>query len=350
MKTLSIYNAVLGKLTVEQLTNYFKRVDYQQCQTKSAIIQQILEQYKPEQIKQVYDQNKFKLGPVDIEEILQCSATEVKRWTDEDKLFIVDYQRTKSAGKTHLYPVFDASAILSIDPNKIEEWRTEYKNKLYNNHRTNKPKNTALKSVIDEYLKDTDTRTKKIYELALWTYWIDYWHTTYINKLHRISLQTEKYQEKANNYLKCIIKAFKKFQELGIDIKLSQPRHPDKVYIEFCPKHWQEILDNNENSLDNIDLYYKNPDMYDKCPDCIKNIEKNYHSLYFVEINFEDLPISFCFTLPYHTCKLNVTETITNENRHGCYINNKLVNYNSYIVHSEIMVNKAFNASIKDLS
>ncbi|MBE3559314.1 MAG: hypothetical protein IMW89_08820 [Ktedonobacteraceae bacterium] len=70
----------------------------------------------------------FELGvPLyELETLLNCTTTERKRWTDEQKLPIVGYGNFRKAGSERAYPIYDRRAVLSLTPADIEGWRSEH--------------------------------------------------------------------------------------------------------------------------------------------------------------------------------------------------------------------------------
>lgn len=85
--------------------------------------------------------------------------------------------------------------------------------------------------------------------------------------------------------------------------KLSfyMPDSPDKIYISFCDKHFEDFKDFRNNLGFNKMEYYDNNKKYiNKCNKCIVDIDKNYYSLYYLEVSSETLSdITFSFHTPF---------------------------------------------------
>ena len=79
-----------------------------------------------------FDIFKYELAvpPWELETLLPCTLTERKRWTDEEKLPILELRSFRKAGSDKTYPVFDRRVILTLSPTELEQWRAEHQANL----------------------------------------------------------------------------------------------------------------------------------------------------------------------------------------------------------------------------
>ncbi|MFW6367808.1 MAG: hypothetical protein ACOCZG_01475, partial [Halothece sp.] len=62
--------------------------------------------------------DSFALHPIQLEEILACSKTERRRWTDEERLPVLYYEDFKYG----VYPVYDLVTTVALK-NQVSQWR-----------------------------------------------------------------------------------------------------------------------------------------------------------------------------------------------------------------------------------
>lgn len=75
---------------------------------------------------------KYELAvpPWELETLLPCTPTERKRWTDEERLPILELRSFHKAGTDKTYPVFDRRVILTLPPAELAQWRAEHQAQL----------------------------------------------------------------------------------------------------------------------------------------------------------------------------------------------------------------------------
>jgi hypothetical protein len=98
--------------------------------SKAILVQRILERLATEQSARALFFEIFKLElavpPWELETLLPCTPTERKRWTDEERLPILELRSFHKAGSDKTYPVFDRRIILTLSHTELERWRAEH--------------------------------------------------------------------------------------------------------------------------------------------------------------------------------------------------------------------------------
>ncbi|HEY0753646.1 MAG TPA: hypothetical protein VGD98_06765 [Ktedonobacteraceae bacterium] len=64
--------------------------------------------------------------PWELETLLLCTFAERKRWTDEERLPILELRSFRRGGDNKSYPVFDRRMILTLLPTELAQWRAEH--------------------------------------------------------------------------------------------------------------------------------------------------------------------------------------------------------------------------------
>ncbi len=70
--------------------------------------------------------HELSVPPWELETLLSCTTTERKRWVEEDRLPVFDYDSFRKGGSSHDYPLFDRRVVLSTTPSELETWRAEH--------------------------------------------------------------------------------------------------------------------------------------------------------------------------------------------------------------------------------
>ena len=93
---------------------------------KDDIITLVLETANHQQLQAFFADNAdtLALHPTQLEEILACSKTERKRWTDEERLPVLYYEDFRYGS----YPVYDLVATVALI-NQVSQWREEHEAK-----------------------------------------------------------------------------------------------------------------------------------------------------------------------------------------------------------------------------
>ncbi|MGH2479299.1 MAG: hypothetical protein ACRDHW_06560, partial [Ktedonobacteraceae bacterium] len=70
--------------------------------------------------------HELSVPPWELETLLDCTASERKRWVEEGKLPVLDYDSFRKGGSDRHYPLFDRRVVLNISPSDLETWRAEH--------------------------------------------------------------------------------------------------------------------------------------------------------------------------------------------------------------------------------
>jgi hypothetical protein len=99
-------------------------------ETKAILVQHIQEHLTTNPLARAQFLEIFKrelaVPPWELETLLPCTPTERKRWTDEERLPILDERSFRKASDYKSYPVFDRRIILTLPHSEIEQWRAEH--------------------------------------------------------------------------------------------------------------------------------------------------------------------------------------------------------------------------------
>ncbi len=156
---------------------------------KDEIIDCILDAINRQQLWQLFEKNSvtFGLHPTQLEEILACTKTERKRWTEADYLPVLCYETFKYG----IYPVYDLLGTIAII-NQVETWREQDRSQkqqrrqqaaqVANQTRRQREEQRQEKFLFLETAKENWGEFADVFELAYWTV-----------VAHQVSLQ---YQEK----------------------------------------------------------------------------------------------------------------------------------------------------------
>lgn len=259
--------------------------------------------------------DRIALHPTKVEEILSITKTERKRW--EDKFKIRYYDTFSKYGKSFEYPMYDYFSIMSISKEMIEEWRVEHKKQVSENRKigvekakeTKKENEKRVKSFYeDEWLtmvenwKSTDLELANTYKLAFWTMWLSRTAKLFQEKASRSKIHKLKYLEKKEQFYKLKNEAIELLvKSKYTNISFYRPEDPDKIRVQFCHLHYDTWCMLRQGCyMDKWDYYFFNKKEINKCEDCITDIQKDYYSLYYIEINSDKIPeYKFSFHTPY---------------------------------------------------
>lgn len=255
--------------------------------------------------------------PTELEKILSCTTTERKRWTEEGKLSVVEYREFKKYNKVLSHPVYNRWEIQFLSPHTIERWREEHQKLVSDSRKTAAKKAVCTKIKHNNLRKGFAQDWKEILiswyhkgspelavtiELAYWTVWISRWAKENNLKSRRALKHTNEYKKREQICYELKNKAVKLLSKTPF-AKLSfyRPERPDKIYISFCDKHFEDFKDFRDIfRVNKIEYYDNNKKFIHKCNKCIVDINKNYYSLYYLEVWSDILPdIKFSFHTPY---------------------------------------------------
>ena len=311
---------IFRNISKDKLFNYLN-IEYSYKIKKPELEEKILNKINNNklEIKRFYKtfEKEIALTPYELEETLHCSKTERLRWQKENKFKIIDMIPFKYGS----YPVFSRYQIeYLISSEDVDNWRIEYKStkKGHTIESINKAKETKekrknkKKEIIDYINKQKikwfakDYILSATFELAYWTVWISrlaktYQKKSYVgrekNKEKYLNLEQECYKIKN----KAIIELLK---SPYAEISFYRPENPHKIHFLLCQEHYEDFTLNRSfydyGEYSAWDYLLENIKYIKKCKDCHYEEEKDYYSLYYLEIKDKDFPdISFSFHTPY---------------------------------------------------
>lgn len=254
------------------------------------------------------------VGPNELEELLHCSRAERKRWTKEDKLPVLEYRTFYMVGAERRYPVYDRLAVLGITPHKLASWRAE-QDALALAHRKASRVRAAEQRRIHKQMRQEffagweaqievwDSRGSReisaIFQLAYWTTTASHWaKENHLKALHAttraatyVMLRDAWYRRK-NEAMHVLA------QTPYAKLAFYRPENPDKMTLQLCEEHYDLMREGYYESKWNF--YAAHATEVTRCPGCFVCIEKDYYSLYFLEIVASTCPDTyFSFHIPY---------------------------------------------------
>jgi len=250
--------------------------------------------------------------PIELEELLQCSKTERKRWIKEGKLPILENRIFRKSGMDLEYPVHDRRFILGITQAQVQQWREEHNSRTKSNRQTGaqiasesrkehqqsrEAFGLAWEKIIAEWQEKGSAEISAILQLAYWTVWASRWaKENQIKSLRAIKynevydLRREEWYERKNQAIELLAQV-----SYGM-LSFYRPADADKLYLKLCDHHYEMMKEGYY--WDKWEFYYHNRKLINKCRECIYTETRDYYSLYYLEIKTEQFPD---FTFSYHT-------------------------------------------------
>lgn len=254
------------------------------------------------------------VGPGELETLLTCSSTERKRWMSDGKLPVLGYRTFHKAGRDLTYPVHDRRIILGLAPAEIKRWRTEHqafvdmrrktgvRKALVSrqaNQETRQSHSSALEEILQEWERCGAPQLAVTLNLAFWTQWASRWaKENQVKSLHAIKHGTL-YQGRRDIWYQRKNEAMRVLARTPYArLAFYRPEEADKWSLELCDEHYEMRKE----------LFYENKWTFfadfsgeiKQCPRCHASVEKDYYSLYHLEIGAATFPeLRFSFHIPY---------------------------------------------------
>ncbi|HEY5003286.1 MAG TPA: hypothetical protein VII61_09045 [Ktedonobacteraceae bacterium] len=157
-EAIAISEELVSRLTKEHLCE-FLNLPLRSRVAKTELVQQLLTRCSgnkviTEQFLEVFAY-ELALEPWELEKELECTPTERKRWTEEERLPILTTRSFRKGGRDREYPVYDRRMLFSsFDREKMVEWRAEHQTHVHNNRK-------AAAKVAAETRRTTNERLSK---------------------------------------------------------------------------------------------------------------------------------------------------------------------------------------------
>ena len=252
--------------------------------------------------------------PAELETLLTCTPSERKRWVSDGKLPVIGYRTFHKVGRDLAYPIHDRRVILSLTQAEIERWRTEHQaftrmrrktgvQKAQVSRKVNQQTREELFSTIEEMVREWEQygspELVAALNLAYWTRWASRWaKENQVKNLNAIKYHAL-YQQRRDTWYRRKSEAIQVLARTPYGrLAFYQPEQSDKWTLELCDEHYEMRKE----------LYYENKWAFfadfsaeiHLCPHCHASVEKDYYSLYHIEITTALFPeLRFSFHLPY---------------------------------------------------
>ncbi|MCM3737575.1 hypothetical protein M3215_17675 [Bacillus cytotoxicus] len=131
---------LLEKLTMAQLRDEIHNTDKNHSKLKKEDLITMLQteingnEMRLQNLTRKYP-HIFSLTPAKLEELLNITKTERKRWTNEGKLSVSHYESFHKWGKTHVYPMYNFYHVNKLTQENISLWRETYKEQIVENRK-----------------------------------------------------------------------------------------------------------------------------------------------------------------------------------------------------------------------
>ncbi|MGL5617162.1 MAG: hypothetical protein ACRDD2_13185 [Sarcina sp.] len=270
-------------------------------------------------IRKIYKKyNKLiAIHPAEVENLFSITKSQRKKLQEAQLFKISYYEDIRLYGKDLQVPMFDYISVHSTSIETVIKILEEYKTKSKINKvkGLEKSKETKIKNkkIVDEYfskeLKEiksnwnfTTLQEEAILDLAFWTVWLSRIAKTFQEKHKRARTDVKikehlSNKEKFYNYKREALLLLSKFENCRISF--YRPEFPHKEEIFFCEEHFSlfKVMRENNYHFDKWDFLDINKKMISKCPNCKYTKEKDFYSLYYLEIGNDNC--IFSFHLPY---------------------------------------------------
>lgn len=319
--------------------------------------------------------DRLALHPVKVEELLSITKTERLRFQEQGKLIVNHYSPFTRYGKDFECPYYDYKQIHTITQDDIETWRAEHKATVAANRKkgaskaseTRKKNKELVKnfyenewtSMVDKW-ESIDAELAKTFKLAFWTMWCSRMAKEFQEKAHKANLANfSKYVDKKEEFYKYKNKALELLtQSKYTNISFYRPENADKIRVSFCDEHYHHWCQDRRyiGYYDKWDYYYDNKNCIDNCDHCDVYVDKDYYSLYYLEISSDKVEdFKFSFHTPYPLADDEIYPSITSipkvhheENGEGLFRFGRSMFDEELVVFTETRIRKYIEECIKE--
>lgn len=286
--------------------------------TKELLITQLLTLIETDAHEYIRLLNTFPLelavGPTELEELLNCSRVERRRWVGEGKIPVLEHRLFTKAGQHLLYPVHDRRVILDISQEEIAQWREEHQVQVLERRKkgasraverrkanvlTRQDFQRSLFCIVEEWRHKGSLELATAFQLAYWTVWASRWakenHVRYLRGTKHAALyatRRDAWYRRKNEALRTLVPL--PYARLSF----YRPVNADRRYLFLCEEHQQMKEEEYYHSL--WDFFYEHLYVIKTCPHCVINEEKDFYALYHIEVTSPLFPDThFSFHMPY---------------------------------------------------
>jgi hypothetical protein len=258
------------------------------------------------------------VDPEELDELLGCNPTERIRWINEGKIPILRHNFFVEDGIIWKYPLHERRFVISLsqDKAKIQKWRDDYEALIKRKRQiasqaateTRKRNKKARQDFISswdgiksEWRQKGSPEISAVLQLAYWTVWAERWAQENALKTYKArtnyfiySQRRKEWQDRRNQAVEFLWKT------PWSKLFFYRPKKADKISIDLCHKHL--LMRYRSDFYNKWEYFYYNRETVLKCPHCDYSEEKDYYSLYYLEIKTEQFPeFSFSFQTPHPT-------------------------------------------------
>jgi hypothetical protein len=309
-------NEMVDLLPKEQLAHYLGVAPSRRV-TKAQLAEQLGSRLEIDAGEMARFLERFKhevaFGPWDVEQILECTSTERKRWTADGKLPVLAYREFRKAARDIPYPIFDRREILGIAAETVEQWRNEHRSFVQLRRKTGAHKAVASRkahqqartaaaatweTMVAVWTSQGSSELAAVLQLAYWTAVVSRWAKVNREKLRGAVKYGERYvareqawYEHKNRALQLLL------QTPYARVSFYRPEDPDKISFTLCD---QCDEDRREMRMSRWEYFSLFGTSVSRCPHCTVEREREYYSLFFLEITTDAFPgLRFAYHTPY---------------------------------------------------
>ncbi len=313
-----MYTKFLAKALSKQQVRAFLGYSHLQKLSKEQLVTQLvtlIDKNQDEKLRLLaMFPSELAVGPAELENLLQCSATERKRWVKDGKLVVLEYRTFRKAGKDLRYPVHDRRVVIAISQDEIASWRQEYQDQIQQHRRLGvslaverRKINQQLRQQFQLAWQETVTTwtiqasldLAQVLQLAYWTCWASRWaKENHLKGLHsskhmaRYQAQRDAWYARKNEAMQLL------YHTPFAKLSFYRPENPDKMVLSLCDEHYEEKIEGYYE--DKWEFYEIHKAAINACPHCFVQIERDYYALYYLEITTAHFPeLRFSFHMPY---------------------------------------------------
>ena len=253
-------------------------------------------------------------GPWEVESTLRCTATERKRWTADGKLPILEYRTFHKAARDLPYPVYERRFIATLSPETLERWRAEHQALVQLRRKTGVRKAAESRSehrqtrqrfrqqwqsMVAVWTEHSSPELAAALQLAYWTVWASRWAKENQVKQRRAIKHHDLYERQSNAWYGRKNKAVQLLSQTPyVRLSFYRPEEPDKIALSLCDEHYEMKRECYYETK--WDFYADFGPEIRQCAKCEVSEERDYYSLYFLELRAEAFPeLRFAFHTPY---------------------------------------------------
>jgi len=304
-------------LTRDQISQFLE-LPGKSRKSKSELVQKLLALIEGDAAATEHFLETFKselaVLPWDVEALLSCTATERKRWTADGKLPILEYRTFHKVGRDISYPVYDRHFITILTQETIERWRAEHRAFVQMRRKTGIRKaaesreahqqsrqtfRQSWESIVATWAEHGTPALAATLQLAYWTVWASRWAKENHLKSLRAIKQAATYEQQSQAWYTRKNNAMRLLgQTPYARLTFYRPEEPDKISLSLCDEHYEM---RREMGYENKwQLYADFGSEIRRCPGCSVREERDYYSLYALEVCAEAFPeLRFAFHMPY---------------------------------------------------